>query len=112
MLDLKDRTRTFAFSTRNYCKLISYTIISDVYIKQLVRSSSSVGANYLESIDNLGKQDQLMRLKIVRKELRESSYWLELLQGYGNNEQRKLLLNESQELLKIFSSIIKTKYLK
>ena len=78
-------------------------------VKQLVRSSGSVGANYIEANDALSKKDFLYRLKICRKEIRESYYWLKLLtetNNFPNNRDAMNLLNEAIELRNIFSAII------
>jgi four helix bundle protein len=77
-------------------------------VKQLVRSSSSVGANYIEAREALSKKDFAMRVKICRKEIKESINWLRLL-GIREEEierKRQSLLSESSELLKIFASIV------
>ncbi len=76
-------------------------------MEQLIRSSGSVGANYIEANEKLGNKDFIFRLKIARKEAKESGYWLRLL-NVSNPENEKIitLLKESEELRKIISSII------
>jgi len=77
-------------------------------IAQLIRSSGSVGANYREANDALSKKDFSHRIKITRKEAKESCYWLDLLIEAAPEfeaEVRKLL-TEASELKKIFSSIV------
>lgn len=75
--------------------------------KQLIRSSGAVGANYIEANDSLGKKDLLMRLRIARKEAKESRYWLDLLECPESSKgDLGELANESTELLKILSAII------
>ncbi|MEZ4778358.1 MAG: four helix bundle protein [Flavobacteriaceae bacterium] len=75
--------------------------------KQLVRSSGSIGANYIEANEKLGEKDFIFRLKIARKEAKESKYWIRLLK-VSNNDNKSLddLMQESEELRKILSSII------
>ena len=76
--------------------------------KQLIRSSGSVGANYIEANEKLGDKDLKFRLKISRKEAKESKYWLRLLHEL-NPDQRTMsdsLLFEIEELRKILSAII------
>ena len=76
--------------------------------KQLIRSSGSVGANYIEANEKLGDKDFLFRLKIARKEAKESKFWLQLLNDL-NPDQKTLsesLLFEIEELRKILSAII------
>ena len=76
--------------------------------KQLVRSSGSVGANYIEANEKLGEKDLSFRLKIARKEAKESKYWIRLLQDLNTelNEFSIPLLEEAEELRKILSTII------
>ncbi|MBX2904887.1 MAG: four helix bundle protein [Taibaiella sp.] len=70
----------------------------------MVRSSSSVGANYIEANEKLGKQDLVMRLRIARKEAKETQFWLELI--VGDNEIQARLKQEAEELRRILSAII------
>lgn len=75
----------------------------------MVRSSGSVAANYIEANESLGNKDQLLHLKISRKECKETKLWLRLLDLGGSADlmqEQKKMLAESQELLLIFSSII------
>ena len=74
----------------------------------MTRAATSVGANYIEANEALGKKDFLMRIKICRKEAKESGYWLRLLEGTKTDlrEEQETLLKESTELTKIFSSIL------
>ncbi len=75
--------------------------------KQLIRSAGSIGANYIEAEEALSKKDFVMRIKISRKEAKETIYWLNLSES--NNEQireKEVLIQESTELMKIFGSII------
>ncbi len=77
--------------------------------KQVVRSSGSVGANYIEANESLSKKDFVMRLKISRKEAKESVYWLRVINETNdlkNSEEALKLINEGIELKKILSSII------
>src|SRR6266540_1174342 len=81
LYDLEDRTKTFAENVRNFVKLLPKTISTIEDGKQLVRSSGSVGANYIEANEALSKKDFLMRIKICRKEAKESRYWLRLIEA-------------------------------
>lgn len=109
LYDLEDRTLKFARDIRLFVKTIPKTISNIEDAKQLIRSSGSVGANYIEANESLGKKDFLMRIKISRKESKESKYWL-LLIDTGNREEiedrRKELAKEAEELMKIMSSIM------
>lgn len=105
--DLKDRTFEFAKKVRNFCSKLPKDLISIDDLKQLIRSSGSVGANYIEASEALSKKDFTMRIKISRKEAKESIYWLELLaiKGPTLNLERNSLAQEATELMKIFNSI-------
>lgn len=106
--DLEERTFLFAKDCRIYIRTLPKTISNIEDGKQLVRSSGSVGANYIEANEKLGDKDFSYRLKIARKEAKESKYWLRLLQEL-NPEYQNLsdpLLFEIEELRKILSAII------
>lgn len=108
--DLEERTFKFAKDVRNFVKKIPKTIAGLEDSKQLIRASGSVGANYIEANEALSKKDFVHRIKISRKESKESSFWLRLLDINGNkslNKERKVLVDEAVELMKIFSSIMK-----
>lgn len=83
-------------------------MVNSELTRQVIRSSSSVGANYIEAREALSKKDFAMRVKICRKEVKESIYWLRLIEiREGKTEtERQTLLAESSELLKIFASIV------
>ena len=75
----------------------------------MYRSSGSVGANYIEANESLSKKDFLFRMKICRKESKESMYWLCLMKDTNDESFHKsvhALIEEANELKKIFSSII------
>jgi four helix bundle protein len=106
--DLEERTFLFARECRIYIQKLPKTISNIEDGKQLVRSSGSVGANYIEANEKLGEKDLSFRLKIARKEAKESKYWLRLLQEL-NPELKEIsenLLFEVEELRKILSVII------
>ncbi|MEA9413933.1 MULTISPECIES: four helix bundle protein [unclassified Flavobacterium] len=106
--DLEERTFLFANECRTYIRTLPKTTSNIEDGKQLVRSSGSVGANYIEANEKLGDKDLIFRLKISRKEAKESKFWLRLLHE-SNPDQRTLsnsLLFEVEELRKILSAII------
>jgi four helix bundle protein len=75
--------------------------------KQLIRSAGSIGANYIEANEALGKKDFVMRVRIARKEAKETRYWLELVECSDVLvAKQKTLIQEATELLKIMSAII------
>jgi len=108
--DLEDRTLEFAKNVRLFVKEIPKTTGNIEDGKQVVRSSGSVGANYIEANEALSKKDFLMRIKICRKEAKESKFWLSLIDVFGNKElevERESLSKEAHELMMIFSSIMR-----
>jgi len=107
--DLEDRTLEFAKHVRRFVTKLSKTLASIEDSKQLIRSSGSVGANYIEANEALSKKDFVMRIKICRKEAKESRYWLRLIYTGGNSEleqERGTLEKEACELTHIFGSIV------
>lgn len=105
--DLEERTLNFAKRVSVYVKNLPKNVSNLEWGKQLIRSSGSVGANYIEANEALSKKDFIMRVKISRKEAKESIYWLRLLESdNGNNKEREKLIQEGTELMKIFGSII------
>jgi four helix bundle protein len=108
--DLEERTEKFSLRVRNLCLIVKKDVINLEYIKQVIRSSGSIGANYIEANDNLGANDLKMRIRICRKESKETRYWLKHLLAYENEslEQEKLLLQkEAEELMLIFAAILR-----
>lgn len=107
--NLEERTFEFARDIRLFIKSLVKTTANIEDSKQLVKSSGSVGANYIEANEKLSKKDFLFRLKISRKEAKESVYWLRLIDttnDLGNIQKSEELINEAIELKKILSSII------
>ena len=106
--DLEERTYIFAKKTRLVIQKLSKTISNIEDGKQLVRLSGSIAANYIEANEKLGDKDFKFRLKIARKEAKESVLWLKLLIDLNPNHELELtsLLGEVEELRKILSAII------
>ncbi|HYY35079.1 MAG TPA: four helix bundle protein [Candidatus Binatia bacterium] len=106
--DLEERTAVFAEQSRNFVKKMPRTIGNIEDAKQFIRASGSVGANYIEANESIGKKDFLMKIKTCRREAKESRYWLRLLDVDGKLEQqRKQLSTEAQELMNIFGAILR-----
>ena len=107
--DLEDRTYRFAKKCRNFVGKLPKTIASLEYGKQLIKSSGSQASNYIEANESLSKKDFVHRIKICRKEAKESRLWLRLCDTGDNlklkNEQKELV-QEAIELTKIFNSIV------
>jgi four helix bundle protein len=105
--DLGDRTLRFAKMVRNYVKNLPKTSGNIEDAKQLLKASGSVGANYIEAEEALSKKDFLLRIKISRKEAKESRYWLELTEPREDQiVEKQNLIKETTELTKIFGSIV------
>jgi four helix bundle protein len=108
--DLEERTLQFAKDVRVFVKALPRTIANEQDIRQLVRASGSVGANYIEANESLSKKDFVMRIKISRKEAKESRYWLRLLDTgeYDSADKtRDALIQEATELMNIFGAIVR-----
>lgn len=107
--DLEERTLSFAKRVRIFIKKLQKTIATIEDGKQVIRSAGSVGANYIEANEALSKKDFIMRIKICRKEAKESRYWLKLLTSNDTLEEKERLelIQESTELMNIFGTIIR-----
>ncbi|OGJ62394.1 hypothetical protein A3C37_02590 [Candidatus Peribacteria bacterium RIFCSPHIGHO2_02_FULL_53_20] len=108
--DLKTRTAAFAARVRAFVKNIPMTFENQDDMKQLVRSSGSVAANYLEADEAESKKDFAHRCKICRKESKESRLWLQLIRhGIPAHKFQECdaLIQESSEFILIFSAIIR-----
>lgn len=108
--DLEDRTLAFAKRVRAFAKKLRKTPANIEDERQLIKSSGSVGANYIEANEALSKKDFIMRIKISRKEAKESRYWLKLMDTGDDLElgnERKDLEQEATELMNIFGSILR-----
>jgi len=106
--DLEERTTRFAKDVVKLCKSLPRNPINDRLVGQVVGSSGSIGANYREANDALGKKDFLQRLKISRREAKESMHWLDVLLEANTNESSSIgaLLKEAEEIKNILSAII------
>ncbi|MES1214278.1 MAG: four helix bundle protein [Bacteroidota bacterium] len=107
---LEERCHQFAKKVREFCRKIKIDGANFEDIKQLVRASGSVGANYIEANENLGPGDLKYRIKISRKESKECMHFLGLIEVFGSDPletERALLIDEAGQLRKIFSAMIK-----
>jgi four helix bundle protein len=106
--DLEERTFQFAERVRAFIKKLPRTISNIKDCGQLADASGSVGANYIEANESLGKKDFLMHIKISLKEAKESRYWLRLVDTGSTPDlenERGCLIQEATELTSIFGSI-------
>jgi len=107
--DLEERTFRFAESVRSFVKQLPRTTSNAEDVRQLVRASGSVAANWIEADEALSKKDFLMRVKICRKEAKESRLFLRLIDAgssQSTTSARDKLAAEARELTLIFSAII------
>jgi four helix bundle protein len=107
---LEERCYQFAKRVRGFTRRLKRDIENIEDIKQLVRSCGSVGANYIEANENVGPGDLRYRIKVSRKESKESMHFLGLIEVFGDKEleaERTLLVDEAGQLRKIFSAMLK-----
>ena len=105
--DLEKRTLNFAKNIVKLCRSLKYDIINNKFIDQIIRSASSIGANYREANDGLSKKDFINRLRISRKEAKETPFWLELMDSNPTNQlEINILMDECQQIRNILSAII------
>lgn len=106
--DFEERTYKFAADCRSLIKRVTKNVSNIEDTKQLARSSGSIPANYIEANESLSRKDFIMRIKICRKESKESSLWLRLLDIESNeaSSERNNLRREANELMKIFGAIL------
>ena len=108
--DLEDRTYRYAQAVRTLVRQLPHTLANIEDAKQLLRASASVGANYIEANEARGKKDFVMRIKICRKEAKESGFFLRLLYLAADAElesSRVALVQEATELTSIFGAIVR-----
>lgn len=106
--DLEGRTSKFSLATIKCLRSFPKTVIDTPMISQLIRSATSIGANYREANNYESKNDFVHKIALCRKESRETQYWLELLleSHPDRGEELRNLLREAEELNLIFSRII------
>ena len=107
--DLEDRTFRFAESVRTFVKQLPRSLSNTEDVRQLVRASGSVAANWIEADEALSRKDFLMRVKICRKEAKETRLFLRLVDigpTKSSGTTRDALATEARELVLIFSSIV------
>ncbi|MFC1621214.1 four helix bundle protein [Candidatus Omnitrophota bacterium] len=106
--DLEERTFKFAKRVIQYVNKTPKSLSSIETGRQLVRTAGSVGANYIEANESLGKKDCALRIKISRKEAKEANYWLRLCEPMSDQvKERDFLIQESKELMNIFGAILR-----
>ena len=107
--ELENRLHDFGKKVRDFCRKAKWDIINVEYIRQVIRSSGSVGANYIEASDDLGKADEKMKIKTSRREAKESIHFLDLIYTYDDSKLEKEkaeLIDEANQIRKILSAIL------
>ncbi len=107
--DLIERTAQFGEAAIKYCRSIEYDAITRPLISQLIRSSTSIGANYCEADEAGTKKEFRYRINICTRESRESKHWLRMLASAvpPQKEQARLLWREAHELNLFFAAIFR-----
>src|ERR1700732_4631105 len=105
--DLEDRTKKFALTIIEFVCTLPRTREADVLGKQLLRSATSIGANYREANRGVSRADFVNKIGTVPKEASETVYWIELLleAGIASMASAEALHREASELLAIFTAI-------
>jgi four helix bundle protein len=106
--DLEARTSSFGEKCILMCKKIKQDIITKPLISQIVRSSTSVGANYAEANGASSKKDFKNKIHICKKEIQETKHWLHMISVASpeSAEETRVIWKEAQELTLIFGKII------
>lgn len=110
--DLEERTALFGEQVLRFTKTLSFTPINSPLISQLIRSATSIGANYMEADAAESKKDFMHKIGICKKEAKESMHWLRMMATVqdGKKNECRILWKEAHELVLIFSSIVKRIY--
>lgn len=104
--NLEERTVKFGKDVLKLCRSAKKNELSAPVINQLVRCATSVGANYFEANGASSKRDFKNKIHLCKKEVKESTYWLQIMEEFcSNREMLKTLKQEAHELLLIFSKI-------
>jgi len=108
--DLEERTAKFGEEVINFCKTVRQDAITKPLVNQLVRSATSVGANYMEANGASSRKDFRNKIFICKKEANETKHWLRMLNAAASEKQDELrrLWKECQELTLIFQKITTT----
>lgn len=108
--DLEERTAVFSENVIDLCKKAPKNVITNPIISQLVRSATSIGANYCEANGASSKPDFRNKIFICKKESKETKYWLRMIarSAIELSEECRRLWREAQEFTMLFSKIAKS----
>ena len=106
--DLEERTALFGESVIDFVKTLPQDRVNNELISQIIRSSTSIGANYVEADGAESKKDFRHKIAICKKESKETKHWPRMIAraNPGKKDHCRKLWNEAQELTLIFSSIL------
>jgi four helix bundle protein len=112
--DLEERTAVFGEQVIRFCRALPKTVITEPLIRQIVRSSTSVGANYGEADDSISKKEFRQKIGTCKKEARETKHWLRMIAAAepDSASQARDLWKEAHELHLIFATIYRKVSLK
>lgn len=107
--DLEERTAVFSEQVIDFCKQISHTVVTTPIVSQLIRSATSISANYCEADEASSRRDFINKISIAKKESKETKHWLRLISHAApeHTAQARLLWREAQELNLILAAIIR-----
>jgi four helix bundle protein len=108
--DLEERTAEFGKAIIVFCKNLRQDVVSKPLISQLVRSATSIGANYVEANGGSSRRDFTNKIFICKKEAQETRHWLKMIQGYFPEKEPEIkpFMSECHELILIFQKITAT----
>ena len=105
--DLEERTAKFGEAVIRFCKTVQHTAITEPLIRQIVKSATSVGANYCEADDAISKKEFRQKIGTCKKEARETKHWCRMIAAAepAHAEKPRELWREAHELHLIFAKI-------
>lgn len=109
VFDIEERTAQFGEVVIEFAKNLNYNLVNKPLISQLVRSATSIGANYMEADCAESKKDFKHKISICKKEAKETTHWCRMIAAANPDKKDRCreLWKEAHELTLIFSSIIK-----
>jgi len=107
--NLEERTALFAERVKIFAGRLPKNPENQIFLPQLIRASSSPGANYIEANESIGDKDFVMKIKTCRREAKEAGYWLRLVTTNSSDldAECSALRQEARELMLIFNAIVK-----
>lgn len=109
--DLEERTAKFGEAIIEFCQSLVETSVTKPLISQIVRSGTSVGANYCEADDAVSRKEFMLKIGTCKKESKETRFWLRMIAKAvpGSRSKARPLWKEATELLLIFAAIYRKK---